>query len=152
MTLLSVLPKDWSVDVLASDISTKVLERAVTAVYPMERLADIPSEHHKPYLLRGTGSRSGTFRMGPSLRSTVRFQRENLVTSDFTPLGHFDLILCRNVLMYFKPETRREVVLRLTRQLVPTGHFFVGHSESLHGLELGLDTLAPTIYRLRDGA
>lgn len=151
MTLLSGLPGDWSVDVLASDISTKVLERAVGAVYPMERLGEIPAELHKPYLLRGTGSRAGTFRIGPSTRGAVRFQRENLVTSEFAPLGHFDLILCRNVLMYFKPETRREVVLRLVRQLEGDGHLLVGHSESLHGLDLGLETMAPTIYR-RQGA
>lgn len=147
MTLLAGLPADWSVDVLASDISTKVLERAVGAIYPMERLGEIPPELHKPYLLRGTGSRAGTFRIGPNTRSAVRFQRENLVTSDFAPLGHFDLVLCRNVLMYFKPETRREVVLRLIRQLEGEGHLFVGHSESLHGLDLGIETMAPTIYR-----
>ena len=147
MTLLSALPADWSVDVLASDISTKVLERAVGAIYPMERLGEIPAELHKPYLLRGMGSRDGTFRIGPNSRSAVRFQRENLVTSDFAPLGHFDLVLCRNVLMYFKPETRREVVLRLVRQLEGDGHLFVGHSESLHGLDLGIETMAPTIYR-----
>lgn len=150
MMLLALLPSDWSVELLASDISTKVLERAVQAVYPMDRLNEVPNDYHKPYLLRGTGSRTGTFRMGPSVRSAVRFQRENLVTSDFAPLGHFDLILCRNVLMYFKPETRRDVVARLIRQLTPAGYFFVGHSESLHGLELGLDTVAPTIYRLRE--
>lgn len=147
MTLLSALPAEWSVDVLASDISTKVLERAVGAIYPMERLGEIPAGLHQPYLLRGTGSRTGTFRIGPSTRSAVRFQRENLVTSDFAPLGQFDLVLCRNVLMYFKPETRREVVLRLVRQLDGEGHLFVGHSESLHGLDLGLETMAPTIYR-----
>jgi chemotaxis protein methyltransferase CheR len=61
-------------------------------------------------------------------------------------------VLCRNVLMYFKPETRRDVALRLARQLAPEGHLFVGHSESLHGLDLGLDTVAPTMYRLREAA
>jgi chemotaxis protein methyltransferase CheR len=152
MTLLSVLPQDWSVEVLATDISTKVLERAVNAVYPSERLNEIPSELVKPFLLRGVGTRAGVFRIGPSARSAVRFQRENLVSGDFAPLGKFDLVLCRNVLMYFKPETRRDVALRLARQLAPEGHLFVGHSESLHGLDLGLDTVAPTMYRLREAA
>jgi len=152
MALLGGLPPDWSVEVLATDISTKVLERAVAAVYPMERLQEIPSELHKRFLLRGVGSRDGAFRVGPSVRSAVRFQRENLVTGDFTPLGQFDLILCRNVLMYFRPETRRTVVSRLLRQLAPDGQLFVGHSESLHGLELDVETVAPTIYRLKDAA
>jgi chemotaxis protein methyltransferase CheR len=147
---LGALPSDWSVEVLASDISTKVLERAVNAVYPMERLAEIPSEFHRPYLLRGVGSRAGSFRVGPSARSSVRFQRENLVTGELGALGRFDVVFCRNVLMYFKPETRREVVRKLVRQLAPGGHLFVGHSESLHGMDLGVETVAPTIYRLRE--
>lgn len=152
MSLLDGLPSDWSVEVLATDISTKVLERAVAAVYPMERLQEIPSELHKRFLLRGVGSRVGVFRVGPSARGAVRFQRENLVTGDFAPLGQFDLILCRNVLMYFRPETRQKVVSRLLRQLSPQGQLFVGHSESLNGLDLDVETVAPTIYRSKGAA
>ncbi|HVY27887.1 MAG TPA: protein-glutamate O-methyltransferase CheR [Polyangiaceae bacterium] len=149
MSLLSALPPEWSVEVLASDVSTKVLERALAAIYPLSRVSEIPSELQKPYLLRGVGSREGSFRIGPNVRAAVRFQRENLVTSDFSPLGSFDLIMCRNVLMYFKEETRREVVGKLVRRLVPNGHLFVGHSESLHGFNLGLETVAPAMYHLR---
>jgi chemotaxis protein methyltransferase CheR len=152
MTLLELLPSDWTIELLASDISTKVLERAVTAIYPLPRLTEIPGELHKRFLLRGFGSRTGTFRIGPDVRSVVRFQRENLVKSDFAPLGNFDLILCRNVLMYFESATRRDVAARLTRRLTAGGHLFVGHSESLHGLQLGLQTMAPAIYRLQDAA
>lgn len=152
MTLLGHLPPDWSVEVVASDISTKVLERAVGAVYSMERLAEIPSELHKRFLLRGVGSQVGSFRIGPNVRGVVRFQRENLMSGDFSPLGRFDLILCRNVLMYFRPETRRAVVQRLLRQLEGDGQLFVGHSESLHGLELDVGGVAPTIYQLRESA
>lgn len=150
MTLLHELPPEWAVEVVASDISTKVLERALGAIYPLERVNEIPNELQKPFLLRGTGSRVGSFRIGPPVRAVVRFQRENLVTSDFAPLGSFDLIMCRNVLMYFKEETRREVVAKLVRRLVPNGHLFVGHSESLHGFGLGLDTMAPAMYQRRD--
>jgi len=152
MALLAGLPPDWSVEVVATDISTKVLERAVAAVYPMERLHEIPADLHKRFLLRGTGSRAGVFRIGPDVRNVVRFQRENLVTGDFTPLGSFDLILCRNVLMYFQPATRKKVVEHLLEQLAPDGQLFVGHSESLHGLELDVQTVAPTIYRLKESA
>lgn len=150
MTLLTCLPPDWSVEIAATDISTKVLAKAVAAVYSMERLNEIPSDLHKRFLLRGVGSRAGVFRVGPTARAAVTFQRENLVTGDFSSLGRFDLILCRNVLMYFRSETRRQVVSRLLRQLNPEGRLFVGHSESLHGLELGVDSLAPTIYRVRE--
>jgi chemotaxis protein methyltransferase CheR len=150
MTLLARLPPDWSVEIAATDISTKVLAKAVAAVYSMERLSEIPSELHQRFLLRGVGSRHGAFRVGPTARAAVTFQRENLVTGDFSGLGRFDLILCRNVLMYFRSETRRQVVSRLLRQLSPEGRLFVGHSESLHGLDLGVDSLAPTIYGVRE--
>jgi chemotaxis protein methyltransferase CheR len=118
----------------------------------MDRLPEIPSELHKRFLLRGTGSQQGSFRVGPTARNAVRFQRENLISSDFAPLGRFDLILCRNVLMYFKPETRRAVLARLLRQLDGGGQLFVGHSESLHGLELDVEGVAPTIYARSEGA
>ncbi len=147
MLLLSCLPADWTIEIVATDISTKVLERAVTAIYQLDRLREIPNEYHQRFLLRGVGSRAGSFRIGPSARGVVRLQRENLVTGEFSALGRFDLILCRNVLMYFRPETRRQVLARMIRQLTPTGQLFVGHSESLHGLELGVETVAPTIYR-----
>jgi chemotaxis protein methyltransferase CheR len=150
MALLTGLPPDWLVEVVATDISTKVLERAVAAVYPMERVHEIPADLHKPFLLRGTGSRVGSFRIAPRVRELTRFQRENLVTGDFTPLGAFDLILCRNVLMYFQPATRRKVLVRLLEQLAAGGQLFVGHSESLHGLELDVQTVAPTIYRVKE--
>ena len=152
MTLLGCLPPDWSVEIVATDISTKVLERALGAVYPIERLREIPNEYHQRFLLRGVGSQAGSFRVGPSARSAVRIQRENLVTGELAGLGRFDLILCRNVLMYFRPETRRQVLAKLIRQLTPTGELFVGHSESLHGMDLGVETVAPTIYRQRDAA
>jgi len=67
-------------------------------------------------------------------------------------VGSFDLILCRNVLMYFKPDMRRFVVAQLVRQLAAGGHFFVGHSESLHDYDVELCTVAPTIYRLERDA
>jgi chemotaxis protein methyltransferase CheR len=152
MQLLAELPPDWSLEIVATDISTKVLERALAAVYPMERVQEIPSELHQRFLLRGVGSRDGTFRVGPSARNVVKFQRENLVTGELASLGTFDLILCRNVLMYFRPETRRAVVTRLLRQLTPAGQLFVGHSESLNGLDLDVATVAPTIYRLKESA
>ena len=152
MGLLTWLPPDWSVEIVASDISTKVLDRALGAIYPMERLHEIPGELHKRFLLRGTGSQAGSFRIAPIVRNVIRFQRENLISSDFAPLGRFDLILCRNVLMYFKPETRRAVLARQLRQLDNEGQLFVGHSESLHGLELDVDGVAPTIYTPKEAA
>jgi chemotaxis protein methyltransferase CheR len=148
MLLLHRLPAEWAVEVVATDVSTKVLERAVGATYSMERLADIPLELHQRFLLRGSGSQLGQFRMSRALCGVVQFHRENLNSSNFAHFGQFDLILCRNVLMYFKHETRRQVIQKLARQLAPGGHLFVGHSESLHDFGVGLRTVAPTIYKL----
>jgi chemotaxis protein methyltransferase CheR len=147
MLFLERLPADWTLEVMATDISTKVLERAVGAVYSMERLAEIPLELRQRFLLRGTGGQAGKFRMGKAARALVKFQRLNLSAGHFEHFGSFDLILCRNVLMYFKPEMRRFVVGQLVRQLANDGHFFVGHSESLHDYDVELRTVAPTIYR-----
>lgn len=152
MLLASCLPESWQLEVVATDVSTKVLERAANAVYPMSRLHEIPREMQRRYLLQGVGPRAGTFRIGPELRRQVSFRRENLVRGDLSTLGKFELILCRNVLMYFRPETRLQVVRQLLRQLGPGGHFFVGHSESLHGQALGIETVAPTMYRLAERA
>jgi chemotaxis protein methyltransferase CheR len=151
MLLLDRLPADWTVEIVASDLSTKALERAIAGVYPMTRLADIPTELRQRYLLRGVGQQDGKFCVSPALRKLVEFTRLNLVTDSFAQLEKFDLVLCRNVMMYFRPETRLEVVARLTRQLVPSGHLFVGHSESLHGVR-GLRTVIPTVYQLLEDA
>jgi chemotaxis protein methyltransferase CheR len=152
MLLLDRLPADWTIEILATDISTKVLERAAHAVYSMERLDEVPLGLRQRFLLRGVGGQAGKFRIAPPARALVKFQRANLSSGRFEHLGRFDLILCRNVLMYFKPELRRFVVRNLVRQLNNDGHFFVGHSESLHDYDVGLRTVAPTIYRLERGA
>ncbi|HET7540789.1 MAG TPA: protein-glutamate O-methyltransferase CheR [Polyangiaceae bacterium] len=152
MLLLDRLPTDWTIEILASDISTKVLERAAHAIYSMERLDEIPLGMRQRFLLRGVGGQAGKFRIAQPVRSLVKFRRANLSSGQFEQLGCFDLILCRNVLMYFKSELRRFVVRQLVRQLSADGHLFVGHSESLHDYDVGLRTVAPTIYRLQRGA
>ncbi len=151
MLLLDRLPADWTIEILATDISTKVLERAVGAVYSMDRLDEIPVRLRQRFLLRGVGGQAGKFRIAQAARALVKFQRANLSGGQFDHLGRFDLIFCRNVLMYFKPELRRFVVRQLVRQLSHDGHFFVGHSESLHGYDVGLCTVAPTIYQREQG-
>jgi chemotaxis protein methyltransferase CheR len=148
MLLRALLPPEWSIEVLATDLSTKALAKAAAGVYPMQRLADVPAELRKRYLLRGVGSQAGKFRVSGALKQLVAFRRENLTTFAPSALGRFDLVLCRNVLMYFGPETRRRVVERLVDCLAHTGHLFVGHSETLHGFDARLRTVVPTVYQL----
>ena len=147
MALLSRLPPEWRLEILATDLSTKALRQAKSGVYPMARLADVPEALRRRYLLRGVGGQSGKFRVGAELQRVVAFRRENLLEEPASARARFDLVLCRNVLMYFRPETRRAVVERLVERLAPAGHFCVGHSESLHGFDGRLRTVIPTVYQ-----
>lgn len=148
MLLLARLPADWSIEILATDLSTKVLAKAAAATYTMQRLADVPLDLRQAYLLRGVGSQDGKFRVAPRVRKLVEFRRENLIALASVPLGSFDMVFCRNVLMYFRPETRRTVVSELVDRLAPAGHLLVGHSETLHGFDPRLRTVVPTVYQL----
>jgi chemotaxis protein methyltransferase CheR len=152
MLLLDRLPPDWSIEVLATDLSTHVLDKAMAAVYPMRRLNEIPLDFHQRFLLRGVASQQGKFRISQSVRRIIEFRRENLIESAASEFGHYDLVLCRNVLMYFHANTRRRVVDKLVGRLATDGYLCVGHSESLHGFEPRLATEIPTVYRLRDGS
>jgi chemotaxis protein methyltransferase CheR len=148
MTLRERLPADFDFEILASDVSEKALGRARAATYSMQRLEEIPEALHKRYLLRGVREQEGRFRIGPELRRYVRFEPINLLSIGARSLGPFDLVLCRNVLIYFKRETRFAIVGELCGKVKPGGHLFVGHAESLHGANLPISTLIPTVYRV----
>jgi chemotaxis protein methyltransferase CheR len=98
-------------------------------------------------MLRGTGSRQGTMKAGAELRELVRFQRLNLNDAEYPVDGHFDLVLCRNVLIYFDQRSRSRVIERLVDRLAPGGWLFVGHAESLSNVTNRVSYVAPTVYR-----
>ncbi len=147
MTLLDALPPDagWSVQVLATDLSTRVLDAAARATWPIERTREIPGASLRRYMLRGTGSQQGFIRATPELRSCVAVRRLNLDAEDY-PAEPFDLVFCRNVLIYFQPERRDRVLRRLIAGLVTDGLLFVGHAESVRSSVDGVRCVAPTIY------
>jgi chemotaxis protein methyltransferase CheR len=134
------------VEVLATDLSTRALERAQTGAWPVERARQIPAEYLKAYMLRGVRSQEGWMRAGPELRRVVRFDQLNLNAVHWPALGAFDAIFCRNVMIYFAREVKEAVVRRLLGHLGPGGHFFLGHSESLAGVEAGARCVAPAVY------
>lgn len=144
MTLADML-YDAPWEIVASDLSTRVLERARSAHYAMERAEHIPQALLKKYCLRGVGAQDGTFCIDQPLRQRVRFEQVNLV-QPLPDYGSFDLIFLRNVLIYFDLETKTRVVRRLCERLRPGGYFFCGHSESLHGMDLPLSPIQPAIY------
>ena len=133
-------------EIVASDISTRILEQARRAIYPMERAEKIPQPYLKAFCLKGTGTQAGSFTLQPAIRDRVRFQEVNLNTT-LPDNGQFDLIVLRNVMIYFDADTKRAVCRRLLDVLRPGGHLFIGHSESLNGLDLPLQTVQPAVYR-----
>ena len=132
-------------EVVASDISTRVLEKARAGYYPLERTTGISHEHLSKYCLKGVASKANTLRVDEKLRKRVNFMQVNLNES-LPPLGEFDLIFLRNVMIYFDQSTKRQVVQRLLPVLRPGGHFMISHSESLNGVVDTLQALAPAIY------
>ncbi len=147
MVLADVLGESpW--DVFGSDISSRVLEQARRALYPIKLADEIPRRYLQAYCLRGVGAQEGSFTVAPELQRRVRFAEINLNAS--LPAGDmFDLVLLRNVLIYFQPDTKRRVIERIVERLRPGGWLMVGHSESLGLLADGLQPIAPSVYRRR---
>ncbi len=135
---------DW--EIVGTDISTRVVERARTGHYAIERAKNIPHSYLSNYCLKGTGRQDGTFLIGKELRCKIKFEHANL-KGDLSRYGSFDLILLRNVLIYFDLETKQHVVSRLLRQLKPGGYLMIGHSESLNGVTNDVSVVVPSVYR-----
>ena len=152
MSLLAHFPADdgWSVEIAATDLSTKILARAQSAVWPMEKAGAIPDALRRRFMLRGVGGQEGRMKAGPEIRSVVRFARLNLHADAYPLAGPFDLIFCRNVLMYFGERARMDVVARLLARLVPGGLLFLGHAETLNGVTTRAHSVGPTVYARRE--
>lgn len=133
-------------EILASDISTRILDQARKAVYPMDEAEGIARHLLHRYCLKGTGLHEGTFMVEPALRKRVKFQQINL-NAPLVDVGLFDVIFLRNVMIYFNQETKRQVVQRLLAHLHPGGYFVISHSESLNGISEAVRPIRPSIYR-----
>jgi chemotaxis protein methyltransferase CheR len=135
---------DYSI--LASDLSTEVLKKAVRAVYTLDDVQPIPENFKQKYLLRSKDRSRREVRIAPELRAKVTFRRQNLM-EDFQMKELMDAIFCRNVIIYFDRPTQQGLLERFCRQIKPGGHIFMGHSETLGGMDLPLMPVAPMIYR-----
>ena len=125
----------WTVNILASDVNTAVLEKAATGVYTKQEIEGIPYNYLKRYFKMGAGSNAGYFKTKKVLRDIVDFRRLNLVSpAKYPAAGSLNMIFCRNVFIYFDRETRREILERFQRCLLPGGLLFLGHSESINTL------------------
>lgn len=136
--------------VLASDISMRALETARMGMYKAERLQGQLAPWMRKHLLRGEGRWAGWYRMRPEILDMVEFRRINLI-EPLPDVGRFAVIFCRNVMIYFSRQTQEQLVNRLAACLQPGGYLFVGHSESLTGIQHNLQHIQPAIYRKRGG-
>lgn len=137
----------WDWRITGSDISTKVLQKAKQAIYPEDRVGPVPTDWLRKYFQMGTGHWSGHYRVKKEIADRVSFRQVNL-TEDYTHPQPFEIIFCRNVMIYFDRQTQEQLVRRLCRCLTPGGYLLIGHSESLNGLDLPLRCVRPSIYRL----
>jgi len=136
--------------VLATDISTTVLEKASRGVFKTEVVQPVAAELRQKYFMRSRDPKSDLLRIVPELRQLVEFRRLNFMDADFGLAQKADVIFCRNVIIYFDRPTQEGILQKLTAQLVPGGYLFVGHSESLHGMDVRLSPVAPALYRKQD--
>lgn len=149
MTVLDTLgARAGDVEIIATDIDTSVLAKAGQGVYDLERCESIP-QNLRRYLLKGTGSNAGKVRVKPELQRLITFQPLNLLDASWPVKGVFDLMFCRNVLIYFDKETQRQVLNRFHPMLADDGLLFVGHSESLLHMNDKFRLRGKTVYEKR---
>ncbi|MBF0562166.1 MAG: protein-glutamate O-methyltransferase CheR [Alphaproteobacteria bacterium] len=137
---------NWRFRILATDISEMVVDRAMKAVYPRSVVETIPFEYRR-FVMHGRGRQAGNIRVVPELRKMVTFNRESLLDPASGGNEPFEIIFCRNVVIYFDRDATALLVKRLVRRLVPGGYLFIGHSETLDSNSVGLQPVAPTVFR-----
>lgn len=133
--------------IYGTDLSTQVLNKAIAAVYSEERIANIPLSIKRKYFLKSKDVTKKTARIIPQLRSKVQFERLNFMDDRLDVPAPFDIIFCRNVIIYFDKTTQEKVINKLCANLKTGGHFFLGHSESITNMEVPLHQLKPTIFQ-----
>jgi chemotaxis protein methyltransferase CheR len=133
------------VEILASDISTNVLQKAVIAIYPLDVISQIPNEYYK-YLMRHKNREVNQIRVCSEIRGMVKFKRINLL-DDFSFGERFHIIFCRNVMIYFDKPTKEKILRNFKKVLVEDGYLFMGQAESLHGLNTEFEKIYNSVYR-----
>jgi len=134
--------------ILATDISTSVLEKAQLGIYSSACVEPVPIAMKHKYLMRSRAS--DRVRVVPELRRLIEFRRLNFKEADYAIGEPLDAIFCRNVLIYFDRATQENILRKLIRNLAPSGYLFVGHSETLHDMDLPLEAVASALYRKAD--
>jgi chemotaxis protein methyltransferase CheR len=135
--------------IIATDISHSALRYARMAIYPKERIEVIPKLLRQKYLLRSRDHRSEEVRMTPEIRNQVQFGHLNFMDQKYRLPKKQDVVFCRNVLIYFEKAVQERVIIRLCAESKPGGALFLGHSESIHNMDVPLSLIAPTSYTIK---
>ena len=138
--------------ILATDISTRVLAHAQQGLYDPARLSGVPADLRKRYFSRRQIEGREFEAVSDQLKNLIMFRRLNFTVFPYPIKGIFDMILCRNAMIYFDRRLRSRMVPEFSKLLRPDGYLLIGHAETLIGIEGGLRTLRPSVYqRMRDG-
>ena len=142
------------VEIIATDIDTNVLTTAAAGIYPYERVSKLSEKRRKAYFKKGVGSNEGSVRVKDELRQLITFKPLNLLAEQWPLKGHFDVIFCRNVMIYFDKPTQSTILSRFVPMMKPDGLLFAGHSENFLYVSKDLHLLGKTVYELqnKDGA
>ena len=149
MTVKQCIPQnlDWDIKILATDIDSNVLAAAAQGNYKIDRITGISNAQKSKWFKKGVGANDGIVAVNQELKDLIGFKRLNLMDARWPMKGPFDVIFCRNVVIYFDKTTKEKLVERYTNLLVDRGHLFVGHSESLHRISTKLKLIGNTIYQ-----
>lgn len=139
------------VQIIATDIDTNVLATGANGVYGIERLDKMSAERSKRFFLRGKGEQEGMVRVRPELRQLVTFKQLNLLADGWPLTGQFDVIFCRNVMIYFDKATQRKILARFVPLMKPHALLFAGHSENFLYVSEALKLRGKTVYELEEG-
>ena len=139
------------VQIIATDIDTNVLAVGAHGVYNIERLDKMALERAKRFFLRGKGEQEGMVRVRPELRQLVTFKQLNLLADGWPLSGQFDVIFCRNVMIYFDKATQRKILARFVPLMKPHALLFAGHSENFMYVSDALKLRGKTVYQLEEG-
>ncbi len=146
MTLADALGLNGKFRIWASDIDTKVLETAARGVYKLDALKNVDQAQKQKYFMKGTGANSGLARVKPELQRHLQFMTLNLIEDNWALKETFDVVFCRNVMIYFDNATQRQVLARIHRLIKPQGTLFVGHAENFSDARSLFTLRGKTVY------
>lgn len=135
--------------ILSTDLCTEVLKQALAGVYDNATVAPVPPAYRKRYMLQAKDPRRDAVRVHPAIRSKMSFARLNIMDSAYPVDRDMDLLFCRNMLIYFEKHVQARVLKKLCDHIRPGGYLFLGHSESIAGIDLPVDQVANTVFQRR---